>query len=203
LVTAQQCAQAVNQLQHECDALRTFTAQALDCAHLPKLHDANWEVTTAVPFLPLLPVGVPFERRWANTKPEKRGAEARQVLTDITAGLTAAHELHYCHRDVRPQNVVFHPETKSYVVIDWGLAAAPGEPMHPHKGGRCYWPDELVNAHNERETGTAYYPRHDLESARYVAWVFTQHRSLQVSWFEMAEYLVTMRQKEVGDWPCA
>lgn len=187
-------------LQHECTIIRTFTRDASACKYLPKVFDAQWEVTAAAPFLPLLPAGIPFVRRWADVESDWRGAEALKLHEDIVAGLTTAHALQFCHRDVRPPNVVFDPNAACYVLIDWGLGAAPGTPMHPCNGGRPFWHDELVEASVEAKSGTPYFEYHDLASARYVAWSFTQKRTLLTRWSKLTE-LVEERREAVGYWP--
>lgn len=134
------------QLQAECEILRRFTQEAVTCHSLPKLQHDSWQVTTAASFIPLLPVGVPLERRCAELGSAQRSAAATACYRDISAGLVAAHELHLCHRDVRPANVVYNPGRKCFVLIDWGLAAAPGTPMHPHEGGLPFFHDEIVTS---------------------------------------------------------
>jgi serine/threonine protein kinase len=207
----------------ECSVLRKFTSGAPECEYLPKLAEPAWMFTAAVPYvpnwmiaavmpyvpfwmvtaglpyIPMLPVGQQLERRYADLTAAQRGCEARVLYRHVVAGLHAAHNLGVCHQDVRPQNVVYNVETQCYVLIDWGLAAAPGQPMHPHRGGRPFWHDDVVKA---RKLFAAwnfpYFPEHDVAAARYVAWAFQAQHNLRVSWENVGD-VVTARKKEVGD----
>ncbi|HEX8691463.1 MAG TPA: protein kinase [Longimicrobium sp.] len=62
--------------------------------------------------------------------------EARRYLGQIAAGLAAAHRLGTVHRDVRPANVVYDPETHRVVLIDFGLAAVRDEARLTRPGER-------------------------------------------------------------------
>lgn len=189
---------ALTQLQAECDIIRTFSERASACEKLPKLYDVLWNVSPAAPFIPILPVGVPLERRHTELKPGARTVEAGALFSDINAALTAAHALGLCHRDVRPQNVVFNPIGRHYCLIDWGLAAAPGTPLHPHRGGMPFSHDEVVMARVKNEQINTR-PEHDVASVRFVAWAFSVGKKLSVPWAGMSTHLITIRNAAVGD----
>ncbi len=49
--------------------------------------------------------------------------QARRVLADVTSALAAAHARGIVHRDVRPANILWDPETESAHLTDFGIAA--------------------------------------------------------------------------------
>jgi serine/threonine protein kinase len=204
LVTDTPSADPCHLLAVECSVLRKFTSGAPECEYLPKLTEPAWMLTAAapyvpnwmitavmpyvplwmvtagMPYIPMLPVGQQLERRYADLTAAQRSCEARVLYRHVVAGLHAAHKLAVCHQDVRPQNVVYNVETQCYVLIDWGLAAAPGQPMHPH---RPFWHDDVVKARKFFAAWNfPYFPEHDVAAARYVAWAFQAEQNLRVSW---------------------
>ena len=54
--------------------------------------------------------------------------DAARVFADVAAGLTHVHERGLVHRDVKPGNVMVRPDGRA-VILDLGLAFAPGEPL--------------------------------------------------------------------------
>lgn len=50
-------------------------------------------------------------------------AQARQVLADVSSGLAAAHARGIVHRDVRPANILWDPDTETAHLTDFGIAA--------------------------------------------------------------------------------
>lgn len=49
--------------------------------------------------------------------------QARKVLADVTSALAAAHSRGIVHRDVRPANILWDPETETAHLTDFGIAA--------------------------------------------------------------------------------
>lgn len=49
--------------------------------------------------------------------------QAQQVLADVTSALAAAHARGIVHRDVRPANILWDPETETAHLTDFGIAA--------------------------------------------------------------------------------
>jgi hypothetical protein len=140
------------------------------------LHDKDWMVSAAIPIIPMLPVGQPLERRCVELTPSQRRAEASVLY----------------------QHVIYNAGSGCYVVVDWNVAAAPGELMHSHRGGRPFWHDDVVEAGNKRRK-IRYQAKHDLASARYVAWAFQDGSNFEVSWSEMGCGMVAARAAAVGN----
>ena len=190
---------ALVQLQNECGVLRQINDNLLECTYLPKLFEHDWEVTSTSPFIPLLPVGQALNQKCSSLSATERLVEAFKLYANITAGLKAVHEkLSLCHRDVRPENVVYHPENDCYVIIDWGLAAPPGALMHEHKGGRAFCHDEVAMA-ILRRIQIPFTCEHDLAAVRYVAYVFSEGPAFKVSaWVDLTVRFVQERARIVG-----
>jgi tRNA A-37 threonylcarbamoyl transferase component Bud32 len=51
-------------------------------------------------------------------------ARVRRLMTDVAAGLAAAHRRKVYHRDIKPNNVVLDGETGRAMVLDFGISAA-------------------------------------------------------------------------------
>jgi serine/threonine protein kinase len=66
--------------------------------------------------------------------------EAARIFADVAAGLVHVHARGLVHRDVKPANVMVRPDGRA-VLLDLGLALAPGEPLPDDPavaGGRGY-----------------------------------------------------------------
>lgn len=50
--------------------------------------------------------------------------DVRKLLEDIVSALDYLHGKHLCHRDVKPDNIIFHPGKKRWILVDFGIAKA-------------------------------------------------------------------------------
>jgi serine/threonine protein kinase len=106
------------------NVVRTFAAGAIDDVHY-----------LALEFVP----GKTLRQVISGTGPLAVGDAAR-VFADVAAGLEHLHGRGLVHRDVKPSNVMVRPDGRA-VLLDLGLALAPGEPLPADPtitGGRGY-----------------------------------------------------------------
>lgn len=54
----------------------------------------------------------------------------RRLMTDVAAGLAAAHRRKVFHRDIKPNNIVLDGETGRAMVLDFGISAAYSSRRH-------------------------------------------------------------------------
>ena len=94
------------------NVVRTFAAGDLDDVHY-----------LALEFVP----GRTLRQVVGENGPLSVGDAAR-IFADVAAGLEHVHERGLVHRDVKPANVMVRPDGRA-VVLDLGLAFAPGEPL--------------------------------------------------------------------------
>ena len=94
------------------NVVRTFAAGDLDDVHY-----------LALEFVP----GRTLRQVVGESGPLSVGDAAR-IFADVAAGLEHVHERGLVHRDVKPANVMVRPDGRA-VVLDLGLAFAPGEPL--------------------------------------------------------------------------
>lgn len=57
-------------------------------------------------------------------------ARVRRLMSDIAAGLAAAHRRKVYHRDIKPNNIVLDGETGRAMVLDFGISAAYSSRRH-------------------------------------------------------------------------
>ena len=98
--------------------------------HFPSLYDREWKCTESQPFLPLTPIGISLAVFASQHDTASRKKLAEKLQEQLTKSLAFAHSKGYCHRDLRPDNVIYDDEKKVFVIIDWGLGAKENSPMH-------------------------------------------------------------------------
>ena len=152
--------------------------------HFPSLYDREWKCTEAQPFLPLTPIGIPLVVFASQHDEASRKKLAEKLQEQLTKSLAFAHSKGYCHRDLRPDNVIYDDEKKVFVIIDWGLGAKVNSEMHEFKGGIEFFHDKIVRYLCYKETESLLYiPEFDDASASYVVYAFKRGSSnLSVPW---------------------
>ena len=184
---------------HECDILRILQSSPMTPSsssssssksvhnnriHFPSLYDNEWKCTEAQPFLPMIPIGIPLVVFASQHDKATRMQLAETLENHLTKSLTFAHSKGYCHRDLRPDNVIYDDEKKVFVIIDWGLGAEVNSKMHEYKGGIVFFHDKIVRYLSNKKTGSlSYIPKYDIASASYVVYAFKRGSSnLSVPW---------------------
>ena len=94
------------------NVVRTFAAGDIDAVHY-----------IALEYVP----GRTLRQTVGETGPLPVG-EAARIFADVAAGLAHVHACGLVHRDVKPANVMVRPDGRA-VLLDLGLAFAPGEPL--------------------------------------------------------------------------
>ena len=48
--------------------------------------------------------------------------KSQPIVTQIAAGVQAAHDANIVHRDLKPENVMYDPKTRRVKLLDFGIA---------------------------------------------------------------------------------
>lgn len=78
--------------------------------------------------------------------PTFTGRDIRFYVSELLKALDFCHSHGIMHRDVKPQNIVYDPDTKQLRLIDWGLAEFyhPGKNYNVRVASRYYKGPELL-----------------------------------------------------------
>ena len=156
----------------------------------------------------MLPVGVPLIVHISGKRKPERSELAAKMTLDITTALQTALSKGFCHSDLRPDNIVVKPPHHC-VLVDWGLARAPAEPMHDCSGGIPFFHDDIVMYFfdkEDREVGEAappppaYIAEYDAASLAFVAHaVVAGYKKLEVPWAgSIGQNMIARRNAELG-----
>jgi len=163
---------SLSQLVLENKVLRAFATTS--CAFLPRLYNAQWEVSNEFPYIVSQPEGISLRYYTAMCDITERRNQMVILYQNMLAGLEAALSVGFCHTDLRPDNVVAVGET--FVIIDWGLATPPGTPFHEHRAGNDFYHDDVV--FDEQGNGPLLFKaKFDKFSAKCVAYFFAEART--------------------------
>lgn len=61
-------------------------------------------------------------RQQLKTKGQLSWNEAKAVLDDVATALGYLYINNFCHRDIKPDNIIFDTETKKWILVDFGIA---------------------------------------------------------------------------------
>jgi serine/threonine protein kinase len=193
----------LSHLTREMEILRMFGGQPN--SPLPRLLLPEEVVTSASPFLLMLPVGLDLIRHATLLSAHERRKHAKVLEADLRSCLQFAHSVGVCHSDLRPANVIALP-SGGYSVIDWGLGRAPDAPLHRYKGAVPFMHDELLRALpppcDKREV--PFKAEYDLGAIEYIVWAFIQGDKGLVApwahrWYDEHEYMIDARRKWIQE----
>lgn len=74
------------------------------------------------PFMVMKYIAGQTLRQKIDTQGKISWGEAVVLLDDIGGALQYLFENHFCHRDVKPANIVFDTDTKHWILVDFGIA---------------------------------------------------------------------------------
>ena len=69
---------------------------------------------------------------------------AASIVAQILAGLAFAHSKSICHRDMKPENIIYDPESGQIKIIDFGFAVISKEKLRIFCGTPSYMSPEIV-----------------------------------------------------------
>src|SRR5574344_1992103 len=64
----------------------------------------------------------PSLRQQLKTQEKLSWDEAKKVLEDIATALGYLYINNMCHRDIKPDNIIFDKEARNWVLVDFGIA---------------------------------------------------------------------------------
>jgi len=70
---------------------------------------------------------------------------ASYILTQVFAGLAFAHSKNICHRDMKPENIMFDPQSGAVKIIDFGFACISKDKLRVFCGTPSYMSPEIVS----------------------------------------------------------
>lgn len=141
IATEQETHDAVNGMVTEWQHLRQLATDS-PSPYLPTLRDIHTPPTAERLMILMEPVGIPLAVYVAPMTRADRILFAERMEQHLHSALRHALAQNLCHTDIRPDQVVVHQGRA--VLIDWGLARAPGSPVHHCRGGVPFCDDQLV-----------------------------------------------------------
>ena len=161
----------MDELSKECGVLEKFTEN--ESPGLPCLSEIKWKCSPDVLFNLFLPLATPLPISACKDMKNIRQDFLVPLRSDFAEALIAAHNMGYCHCDLRPDNIVVTSDYK-FVIIEWGLACGPGEPMHQHSGGLPFFHDDIVRHRDAKEPKALllYKTDYDFKSIDFIVYWF-------------------------------
>lgn len=75
-----------------------------------------------VPYLMMKFISGQSLRQLMNARGKLTWDEVRTVLRDMLSALNCLHEKSLCHRDIKPDNIIYDNETNHWILVDFGIA---------------------------------------------------------------------------------
>ncbi len=99
-------------------------AAAISHPNVVRVYAVGETKRSHLPYIVMQYVDGPNLEEWRLRRGRVGEREARRVIGEIAAALSAAHERDLVHRDVKPSNVLIEAETGRAFVADFGVSAA-------------------------------------------------------------------------------
>lgn len=74
------------------------------------------------PYMVMKFIDGPSLRQQLDTKGKLPWDEAKKLLTDIAAALGYLFINNFCHRDIKPDNIIFDTKSQKWILVDFGIA---------------------------------------------------------------------------------
>ena len=46
----------------------------------------------------------------------------KKIFEQVLSGLAYMHKMNICHRDIKPDNILYDPETEQVKIVDFGIS---------------------------------------------------------------------------------
>jgi serine/threonine protein kinase len=109
----------VEMFRNECHVLEQFSHPGI----VPILAYGDTVIQNiSCPFMVMKYVSGQSLRQRLKSQGKLSWKEASQVLDDVASALQYLYENNFCHRDIKPDNIIFDQDLNRWVLVDFGIA---------------------------------------------------------------------------------